>query len=65
MPFWIMKAHECRKYERPDDRKEYSSDHYSRNFQARAGEVKLMMPERKGVPFKAPLLNGIAAEDAL
>lgn len=53
------------KYERSVDRKGYRSGHYSRNFQTTAGEIKLKIPKLKGVPFKLPLLNAIAVENAL
>lgn len=45
------------KYERSGDRKGYRSGHYSRNFQTTAGEVKLKIPNLKGVPFETAIIE--------
>ena len=45
------------KYERSGERKGYRSGHYSRNFQTKAGEVKLKMPKLKGVPFETAIIE--------
>ncbi|SHO48703.1 IS256 family transposase [Anaerocolumna xylanovorans] len=45
------------KYERSGERKGYRSEHYSRNFQTTAGEVKLKMPKLKGVPFETAIIE--------